>query len=790
MISDIRDLKSKNIDIKWSAINNLKNYLHSHPPTDFRSRMIIKSLLGMIKDPDAKIREAVLLTLMEGIPEVEKVEPLILNAFTDSSSGIRSIALEWFNNQNHKELRDYTVKALHDEGEVVRKTALEIVVKHQIKGVEKELLQLLKTEGGGLRRSVIYALGKLKTAQAVSTLIEIMRNPNYDDWTRNQASSALDHMGGDEILTPFIENLADLNDYVRETAASFLKKNENELISKILSTSRLDYLALLHYATETTRQNFDSAVNSLTNQLTLAIEDLRSNLISKDIIVFSELVNELNSTDVVVKALIDKVLSLKLIQLSNDEFLTETGLKNALIKKLEENTTIYIPALQQISPYNKIETEPLIQKIESIDFSQKISNDFFITKPVYARIIEEFEKEGLVNLLKIAENIHQSVEIVKNIIIPSIGSTEDGWFNSREQFLSQNYVKKQISKELDIHSIISLKKLLDQIGNPKIDKQTLVNLVEDSNQGKWLEMIDVFLDIKIFQELEKDAAGIDESRVSDLLSAINIDFNTFLQNLQSIMDIKSFRTKDGHMISLESLHGALQQNIIGKGYIILNEFLKSMKLDKDIETNKPIIMEYITQEFSGRTDPEVNFFITEELISNISKEVETKPRLNFSVIGFKLNLDPDILSHVIRQILFIRGFTNKVGEFVTQDGISQEIAGIMEYRQEFSFTELFEILEIINEKKNILIVRELVAEDENLLISKDNEIVISQKMAISTIMSFLKNPLQQMKEIIPIEEISIELKIPSQNIKNILNSLIQNNLIDGSLDKKKKNYRP
>ena len=64
MISDIRDLKSKNIDIKWSAINNLKNYLHSHPPTDFRSRMIIKSLLGMIKDPDSKIREAILVTLI------------------------------------------------------------------------------------------------------------------------------------------------------------------------------------------------------------------------------------------------------------------------------------------------------------------------------------------------------------------------------------------------------------------------------------------------------------------------------------------------------------------------------------------------------------------------------------------------------------------------------------------------------------------------------------------------------------------------------------------------------
>jgi hypothetical protein len=750
--------------------------------------MIIKSLLGLSKDPEPSIRETVLLSLMEAIPEVNKVEILIVRALSDPSPGIRSIALEWMNNQNHPKLRNYTVKALQDEGEVVRKTALEIVIAHQIEGVERELLQLLKTEKGGLRRSVIYALGKLKTAQAVNTLIEIMRTPEYDDWTRNQASSALDHMGGNEIIIPFIENLADSNDYVRETAASFLKKNENQLISEILTSRRLDFLALLQHATKSTRQDFETVISTLKTQMNYAIEDLQSKLIEKDRVSFSELVSELQSTDIAVKVLLDKILNLKLIQISDDEYLTETGLTNSLIKKLEETESIHIPTLQKISPFDKIDSESLREIIISIPSCQELNRDLFLTNSVYSTILDEFTRTGVLNLPGVAEKIHQPLEIVKKNFLPSINSTEAGWINSQGEYLTEQYLKRQISSQIDDHGIISLEKLLNQIGNPKIEFKKLKELIEDLYTGKWLEQINVFLDISKFQELERDASGIDESRVDDLLSAIDINFSTFLQNLQRIMDIKTFKAKNGQLVSLESLHTALQQNVIGKGYIVLTEFLKSMKLDSDIATRKPIIMEYITQEFSGRTDPEGEFFATEDLISTISEDIGTKPRLNFSVLGFKLNLDPEILSYIIRKILFIRGFTNKIGEFVTQDGIYQEITGIMEYREEFSFQELFEILEITDEKDNILLVRDLIAEDEKLLVSQDNEMVMSQKTAINKIVSFVKNPIQQMKEKISLDEMSIETNISSVNVKNILNSLIQNKLIDGSLQKNK--YRP
>ncbi|MHA2329695.1 MAG: HEAT repeat domain-containing protein [Candidatus Hodarchaeales archaeon] len=309
VLDDLRNLRSKNADIKWSAVNNLGKFIQANPdPTNYRTRMIIKSLFPFTKDPEERIRENVLISLVEVIKDPKKVGPLIFSGLSDTSPGIRSLSLEWLNTQNHPTLKTRTISALKDPAEVVRKIAMEIVVSRQIEGVESILLQLLESESGGLRRSVIYALGKLKTAKAIGTLVEIMRNPDYDDWTRNQASSALEHMGGRELIVPFIENLVDPNDYVRETAGAFLKKNEKEIASVVMSSGRIDYIALLQHATDTTKQNFDSIVSSLTTQMDFAIKDLRSRLMARNKLHFSELVAELQTTEVALKVLIEKML--------------------------------------------------------------------------------------------------------------------------------------------------------------------------------------------------------------------------------------------------------------------------------------------------------------------------------------------------------------------------------------------------------------------------------------------------------------------------------------------------
>ena len=206
-------------------------------------------------------------------------------------------------------------------------------------------------------------------------------------------------------------------------------------------------------------------------------------------------------------------------------------------------------------------------------------------------------------------------------------------------------------------------------------------------------------------------------------------------------------------------------------------------MDKLANLIKPAILDYITQEFTGSTTPNSNYFFTEDLIANVNNEIEAKTRINFNVLAFKMDLAKNILTLIVTQILFVRGFTNTIGEFVTEKGINQEIQGILEYREEFTLQELLEILEIVKDKKNELIVRDLISDDNNLLISHDNKVVMTQKRALSKVIDYIKQPAQQTREIIPWEEIHHETNISNIDLRAILDSLIQNNLLQGTLTK-------
>ncbi|UCG90757.1 MAG: HEAT repeat domain-containing protein [Candidatus Heimdallarchaeota archaeon] len=782
VLNNLKGLKSKDNDIRWTSINNLRKYLQANPnPTDFRFRMIVKSLLPFTKAPEDNIRENALGTLLEAIEDSKSVGSLVNSALSDPSPGIRSLALEWLNDKNHPQLKTQAIKALSDPAEVVRKTAMDIVVARQIEGVETQLLRLLESESGGLRRAIIYALGKMKTPRAISTLIEIMRNPDYDDWTRNQAGSALEHMGGRELIGPFIENLIDPNDYVRESAAAFLSKNEQEIVSVVMSTGRVDLIAFLQYATDTTKQNFDSTISTLTTQMSFAIKDLQTRLLAKDKFDLSELTAELQSNIVAVKVLTEKILALRLIPLSNNTYLTETGLKRLLTAELEEKRSIYIPTLRHEDPFNQLTPEILEEVISTISNSHRINSEFFLTNEVFSRISSEFQNTGILNLITITEEIHQSTELISRELIPVLNPSNEGWYNSHNEYMTKKFLQSKLEQQINRDSIISLDNFLTQIGNPKIKFSFLKEIIEDQFQGSWLEDIKVFLEMTEFQKLRDDSAGIDESRVSHLLPQISMDFPMFLQSLQKILDIKTYQTRDGQLITLENLHPQLQQHIIGKGYLSIPEFLREVKLDKMANLIKPVILDYITQEFSGSTTPDSNYFFAEDLIDDVTNEIEAKTRINFKVLAFKMDLAEDILTLIVTQILFVRGFTNSIGEFVTEKGIDQEIQGILEFREEFTLQELLEILEIIKDKKKELIVRDLISDDNNLLISQDKEVVITQKGALNKVIHYIKQPAQQTREMIPWEEISHETNISKVDLRAILDSLIQNNLLPGTI---------
>ena len=782
ILKDLKSLKSKDNDLKWTAINNLRKFLQANPnPTDYRFRMVVKSLLPFTKAPQANIRESTLVTILEAIPDDKNVESLVKSALSDSSPGIRSLALEWLSKKNHPLLKSQVIKFMGDPAEIVRKTAIDLVVTHQIEGIETQLLQLLNSESGGLRRSIIYALGKLKTPRAVGTLVEIMRNPDYDDWTRNQAGSALEHLGGRELIVPFIENLADPNDYVRETAAAFLNKNEQEITSVVLSEGRIDLIALLQHGSDTTKQDFNTVVSNLSTQMAFAIKDLQTRIIAKDKIILSELAEEISSNLIAVKILIEKILDLELIPLSNDIYLTETGLARELKSNLDEASSIHIPTLKQKDLFNQISIEILEQTIKNLPGIFEASSKLYLKEEIHSKIALDFEQTGFLKILDIAEEINLPVELIKKELIPILHPSSDGWYDSNNNYMTIKFILSQLEHQIQQYRIISLSTFLSRLGNPKIDHSILKEMIDDRYQGVWFENIDVFLEQTEFQKLKEDSSRIDEARVNHLLSPIAMEFPSFLQNLQQKLDIQTYQSRDGQLVTLENLHPQLQQHILGKGYINIPEFLKEVKLDKMASTIKSVILDYITQEFSGSTTPDTEFFFTEDLIADVTAEVEAKSRINFNVLAFKMDLNTDILGLIVKQILFIRGFTNTIGEFVTEEGINQEIKGILEYREEFTLQELFEILEIVKDKKNEAIVRELISDDNNLLISLDEEVVLTQKRALNKVIDFIKQPVQQTKEIVKWEEISRSINIPIIDIKGITDSLIQNNLLSGTL---------
>ncbi|MHA2168041.1 MAG: HEAT repeat domain-containing protein, partial [Candidatus Hodarchaeales archaeon] len=329
VVWDLKEIRSKDPDVKWTAVNNLSKYLQSNPK-NFRARMIVKSFLSMINDPSDNIRETIYSTLITCLTDSKGLESLIFKGLTDSSPSIRSLSLEWLHTSNHDSVTSQTVKFLQDSSDAVKKTAMDIVLARDIKNIENQLLELLKNEKGVLRRSVIFALGKMKTTAAIDALTMIMRNPEFDDWTRNQASSALEHMGGTDLIIPYIENLIDTNEYVRQTAAAFLMKNEKELESLIVSNQRLDYLAFLQYATDTTKQDFSSTINNLTTQMSSTLQTLASKLQEKYVLVLNELTSELNIDPIAIKIIIDKFLNIKLFPQPEGRYFTKKGLKQIL----------------------------------------------------------------------------------------------------------------------------------------------------------------------------------------------------------------------------------------------------------------------------------------------------------------------------------------------------------------------------------------------------------------------------------------------------------------------------
>jgi len=719
VIWDLKEIKSKDPEVKWTALNNLSKYLLSNPK-NFRARMIVKSFLSMINDPNNSIRETIYSTLIACLTDSKGLESLITKGLADSNPSIRSLCLEWLHTSNHDSVTSQTIKFLQDPSDAVRKTAMDIVLAREIRNIEDQLLELLKNEKGVLRRSVIFALGKMKTAAAIDALTMIMRNPDFDDWTRNQASSALEHMGSTDLIVPYIENLIDPNEYVRQTAAAFLKKNEKELESLIVKKERLDYLALLQHATDSTKQDFSETIEILKDRMVVVLQNLNEKLQKKDVLVVNDLVTELNIGSLAIKIIIDKFLNIKLYPQPEDRYLTNKGLIAILKEQISKKNSLILNDILKVKPFDDIESETITKLLGDIDTIKLIYQRLYLLKQDFEVITQNFEENGLIKVGEIASNVHQPLEIVQNELIQVLVPNDDGWMNNRKEYITSKYIYHHTKETITQQKIIELSQFLKIIGNPKIDFSILKQIIESHTQGKWLKDINVFITGDEFKEIEENSIRIDEDRVKHLLEAINIKFPQFLDSLQKILEIKTYKTKSGQLVSLESLFPIIKQEISEKSFFPINDFLKENNLDLNI---KSTIIEYLQEGFSGKSDENADYFFLTSFLDNIRQECENQSRINFSVLAFKLNITSELLQLVLLEILEIKGIHNNLGEFITFKGIESEYNEVFTTSNNLPLQTLVEILEIENNNKEIGKVIEKIRNEADLYFSEDDKTI-------------------------------------------------------------------
>jgi hypothetical protein len=502
------------------------------------------------------------------------------------------------------------------------------------------------------------------------------------------------------------------------------------------------------------------------------------NLKERDELILTELTQEFGISDIAMKIIVNQFLDLRLFPQPNNRYYTEKGIKALLLRTFNETNSLVLSDISTKPPFDAIDRETIQSLLSEIEIVHLISQELYIQKEYYNELVDSFQTNGVIYLAQIATEIKQPFDIVKQEILRVLVPSDDGWLNNRKEYLTTKYISDQSREMIVQNHILSLSIFLEHIGKPEIDFPTLKQITNSHSQGRWLEDIHVFLTLDEFKEIEENAIRIDEERVAHLLKPINLNFAQFLDSLQKILEIQTFRSADGRLISLESLYPEIAREIQEKQYLGITDFCTNHNLDKSV---KQLILDHLSSNYQGQVNTNNEYFFEDRFIAEIKNELQTQPRINYNVLGFKLNITPDLLQLIINEVLRIQGFHNNLGEFVTIPSVTKEYKELITHNVEFDLEVLLEILEIVDNQPAIDSIKEILRTDKDVRLSSDETKVFTLQRAIDILTRFVKNPITQSKEKIPVSAISMETKLTQSDITEILSTLEQNNLIPGKL---------
>jgi len=651
------------------------------------------------------------------------------------------------------------LEALKDEDDQVRRDVLLILeeltnqlktIKHLEKHEFEALFQLLKVEGQIVRKYAVRALGQLDDLRVVDLLVQLLRDENYE--VRNEVLKAFEKLGKPAII-PLVRLLKDKDWIQRLSAARLLGQ---------LGDSR---------AVEPLIQTLKDKESDVRSAATIALGRLG------DSRAVEPLIQLLNDEDEQVR--MEALLALVLKHLGKQEFdacvirqFKDPRAVESLIEMLnDENPTIRAYAVRALGQFKDPRVvESLIEMLNDEDWMIRI-----VSARALGQLNDPQVVELLVQLLK-DENQEVRKEITKVLgklgkpaVNPLIQLLKDKDWSVRqsvvdllEQLRDSRALEPLIQSLKDKHWAVRKEAafVLGKLGDSKavvpllelledeVDdvKETAVRSLGQLKDKRAIEpLIEFLLEIfpieedpydKIFDTIDKAFIEIGEDAVIALINKLENEEKKYavLWTLDSIVTSMGEEILELLVSEFENGNTDIKQSLIQVIYSIKDNKTINFLLDTLKDSEKIIREEIIKVLAYLKTS-----FDVDRLVNLLEEEAKSKKNQNRDDIqNINLILEP-LYEQLNEGSPIVKKFALKVFSKLKSEEILESLVQLIIHRFDLDRIEIKLIFEILGEKGEDLIIKELENPDWKI---RRRVVVLLAKIEGKRILEGLKRALE------------------------------------------------
>jgi HEAT repeat protein len=236
----------------------------------------VEVLFGALRDEKSPVRQHAA-EILGKIGQPSAVQPLSITLTYDHSASVRAAVAQALGELRDAGAVDTLVAALKDKDSSVRKNAAEALGKIGHANAVNPLISVLQGSDSELSRTAIVALGKIGDTNAVNPLIAILKS-RYSN-NRDMAAMALGEIGDPGTVEPLISELVGLDEDKSKKPIMF-REHFKYALEKMISKSIDPFIAVLGNKDYKLRRIAIDMISKQTGPR--AIEALTSALMSDD----------------------------------------------------------------------------------------------------------------------------------------------------------------------------------------------------------------------------------------------------------------------------------------------------------------------------------------------------------------------------------------------------------------------------------------------------------------------------------------------------------------------------